>query len=237
IFTFTRGAPRLDGSRANVTFTIPGETSPTTVETQPAEASVRNLVTNTGGEIIFFGSDLAGDEVSLLLKNKLFAGLVEVGAEWGVTSTEDRIFAVIQPAAGLEKTLPGIYSAIAKVTTRRIGPDKKIRTFIKTSNETPFVVTPRIDSISAPSVTGIVTVTGTAFQDAAIPIEAVEVFVGSNKLPLKGAGPLNPGEFEVLNATTLQFRYPISGIAANETVPFRLIMNGTESAPYWVIAP
>ena len=237
IFTFTRGAPRLDGSRANVTFTIPGETSPTTVEAQPAETPVRNLVTNTGGEITFFGSDLASDEVSLLLKNRLFAAPVEVGADWGVTSTEDRIFAVVQPTAGLEKVLPGIYSAIARVTTRRMGPDKKIRTFIKASNETPFVVTPRIDSISAPSVAGIVTVTGTVFQDAAIPIEAVEVFVGANKLPLKGAGPLNPGEFEVLNATKLQFRFPIPGINSNETVPFRLIINGAESAPNWVVAP
>jgi hypothetical protein len=126
---------------------------------------------------------------------------------------------------------------MARVMTRRLGPDNKIRTFIKASNETPFVVTPRIDSISAPTAAGIVTVTGTVFQDVAIPTEAVEVFVGSNKLPPKAAGPLNPGEFEIVNATTLRFRYPIPGIASNDTVPFRLIINGAESAPNWAVAP
>ena len=82
IFTFTRGAPRLDGSRATISFTIPGETSARKLEAQPAEVPVRNLVTNTGGEMIFFGSDLAGDATTLLIKNKLFAEPVEVGSDW-----------------------------------------------------------------------------------------------------------------------------------------------------------
>ena len=75
------------------------------------------------------------------------------------------------------------------------------------------------------------------FQDPVIESDAVEVFVGSNKLTLKGAGPLNPGEFEVLNSGSLQFRYPIAGINSTETVSFRLLINGAESAPNWVVAP
>ena len=237
VFTFTRGAPRLDGSRSTVTFTIPGETAARAVEIQPAEASVRNLTTNLGGEIVFFGSDLSGDETTLLIKNTLFPEPVEVGFNWGVTSTGDEIFAVVYPAADLTKILPGMYSAAAKVTTHQMGADNKLRTFVKTSNETPFVVTPRIDAISAPDAAGIVTVTGAVFQEAAISIEAVEVFVGANKIPLKAGIPLNPGEFEVVNATTLRFRYPIAGINPGETLPFRLIINGAESAPNWVVAP
>jgi hypothetical protein len=237
VFTFTRGAPRLDGSRSTVTFTIPGEATPRKVEIQPAEAAVRNLATNSGGEVIFFGSDLAGDETTLLLKNKVFAEPVEVGFDWGVTATGDEVFAVVYPSAGLIKILPGMYSAVAKVTTHQMGPDNKVRTFIKTSNETPFIVTPRIDAIGAPDGAGIVTVTGAVFQDAAISTEAVEVFVGANKIPLKAGAPLNAGEFEVVNATTLRFRYPIGGINSGETLPFRLIINGAESAPNWVVAP
>jgi hypothetical protein len=132
-----------------------------------------------------------------------------------------------------------MYSAVARVTSRQIGPDKQVRTFIKSSNETPFIVTPRIDSITR--VADIVTVRGAVFQDSAvptvIPAEAVEVFVGANKLPLKGAGLLQPGEFEVVDVATLRFRYPISGINSGETVPFRLIINGAEGAPNWVVAP
>ncbi len=236
IFTFTRGAPRLDGSRSTISFTIPGEATVRAVEVQPAEAPVRNLATNTGGEVIFFGTDLAGDETALLIKNKRLAEAIEVGSEWGVTATDEQIFAVIQPTAGLANMLPGIYSAIAKVVTRRMGPDKKIRAFIKTSNEAPFIVTPRIDTISAPNAQGIVTVTGGVFQDAALPVESVEVFAGANSLPLKAGAALNAGEFEVVNATTLRFRYPIAGVHSGETVPFRLIINGAESAPNWVTA-
>jgi uncharacterized protein DUF4255 len=237
IFTFTRGAPRLDGSQATVTFTIPGETSPTTVESQPAEVSIRNLVTNSGGEIRFIGSDLTGDATTLLIKNKLFTEPEEVGLDWGVTATEGQIFAAVHPTAGLKRVLPGIYSAIAKVTTQRLGADNKIRIFNKTSNEAPFIVTPRIDNISAPDPAGVVTVTGTTFQDPDIAIDSVELFVGPNKISLKAAAALNVGEFEVVNPTTLRFRYPIAGINSGETVPFRLIVNGAESAPNWVLAP
>lgn len=237
VFTFTRGAPRLDGSRATITFTLPGEASPTKVEARPAEVSVRNLVTNTGGDIIFFGSDLAGDNTTLLLKNKLFPEPIEIGFDWGVTATGDEIFAVVYPTAGLTRILPGMYSAVARVTTHRTDPNNNVRTFVKTSNETPFVVTPRVDAISAPNAAGIVTVTGAVFQDPALSIEAVEVFVGANKLPLKAGAALNAGEFEVVTATSLRFRYPIARISSNQTLPLRLIVNGAESAPNWVVTP
>lgn len=241
VFTFTRGTPRLDGSRATITFTIPGETSASKVEAQPAEVSVRNLVTNTGGEIIFFGSDLAGDETTLLIKNKRFAEPIEVGMDWGVTATDDRVFAVVYPTAGSLTILPGMYSAAARVTTHQMDPDNKMRTFIKNSNEMPFIVTPRITNISAPAA-DVVTVTGAVFQDPVTPpepetIESIEVFVGANKLPPAGNGGLNPGEFEVTDAGTLKFKFPIAGINTGETVPFRLIINGAESAPNWVTAP
>jgi len=242
VFTFTRGAPRLDGSRATVTFTMPDGTA-ASVETQPAEVSVRNLTTNTGGEIIFFGSDLTGDQTTLLIKNKRFTGPIEVPMDWGVTATDTQIFAVVQPAAGPAKILPGIYSAIAKVTTHQMGPDNQMRTFIKTSNEMPFIVTPRIDNaidntITRDPLTGEFDVRGAVFQDP-VPqgekptIESIEVFVGPRSL---GAGAAL-GKFEVIDANTIRLRFPIPGINSNETVPFRLIINGAESAPNWVTAP
>ncbi len=237
IFTFTRGAPRLDSSRATVTFTIPGDTTPTAVESRPAEVSVRNLVTNTGGEITFVGSDLTGDETTLLIKNKLFTELQEVGTDWGVTASEGQIFAAVQSTAGVNTVLPGVYSAIAKVITKRMDPNNKVRSFIKTSNEAPFIVSPRIDSISLPDPAGVVTVTGTTFQHPDLPIEAVEMFVGPHKVLLKVGAILNAGEFEIVNPTTLRFRYPIDEVNPGETVPFRLIINGAESAPNWVVAP
>jgi hypothetical protein len=232
VFTFTRGAPRLDGSRSTVTFKLPGETATSVVEAQPAEVYVRNTVLNTGGEIIFFGSDLTGDTTTLLIKNKRSTEPIEVGTEWGVTATDDRVFAVVYPTAGSVMIVPGIYSAAAKVVTHQMDPDNKMRTFIKTSNEMPFIVTPRIDTPIAQPVARVFTVTGGVFKHP--DIESIEVFVGSNLL--KAGSASNPGEFEV-SATELKFQFPNIGIITGEIVPFRVIINGAESAPNWVTAP
>jgi hypothetical protein len=230
VYSFVRGSPRLDGSKSTIAFLIPGEASPREVEVKPAEAPI-------GGKLIFFGSDLSGDETTLLLKNTRFAAPIEVGTEWGVSATESQIFAVVQPKAGLTTILPGIYSAIAKVTTRRMMPDKKLRAFSQTSNESPFVVTPRIDGISAPTPAGIVTVNGAVFKDIDLPVNAVELFLGAKAIALKGVGPLNPDQFEVVDETTLRFRFPIAGLNSGDVVPLRLIINGAESAPNWVTVP
>jgi hypothetical protein len=228
VFSFVRGAPHLDGSRSTVTFTMPDETTPRQVEVQPAEAPI-------SGKVTFFGSDLAGDQTTLLLKNRRFANPIEVGTDWGVVAREGEIFATVQPHVGLMTTVPGMYSAIAKVTERRLMPDKTLRDFTKTSNETPFVITPRITAILPPDASRTVVVQGGIFQDATgIAPEAVEVFVGPQRVPPRAGATLNPGEFEVVDANTLRFRYPIAGLSPGAEVPFRLIINGAESAPHWV---
>jgi hypothetical protein len=230
VFSFTRGAPHLDGSQSLVTFAIPGETSPRTMEVRPAEVPVT-------GRVTFYGSDLAGDLTTLIIKSPLLADLVEVGTDWGVVASSSEIFATVQPKADLVTVVPGMYSAIAKVVERRVMPDRSMRDFAKTSNETPFAITPRITAILPPDVNQRVVVQGGVFRDAAIAPEAVEVFVGPHKVPPKAGGLLNPGEFEVIDPATLHFRYPIAGILPGAVVPFRLIINGAESAPNWVTAP
>jgi hypothetical protein len=224
-----RGAPHLAGSRSSVTFTVPGEATPRSVEVRPAEAPVT-------GRVVFFGSDLAGDQTTLLIRHPRFGGLVEVGTDWGVVASEREIVATVQPHASGAAIIPGLYSATAKVTMRRVMPDQTTREFAKTSNAVPFVVTPRIAAILPPDPTGRVVVQGGLFQGAGIDPGDVEVFVGAQKLPRAGA-TLNPGEFEVTAANTLRFRYPVAGAAPGTVVPFRMIINGAESAPNWLTVP
>ncbi len=231
VFTFVRGAPQLEGSRSKVTFTIPGEASPRTVEVQPAEAPIT-------GQLTFFGADLSGDQTTLLVKSARFPDPVEVGLDWGVVASEGSIVATVQPLLGAFATVPGVYSAAAKVTERRMMPDGSIRDFPKTSNDAPFLVTPRVTAIAPPDVSQVVVVTGGIFQDAAgIKADAVEVFVGAQKLALKAGGTLNPGEYDIPNAATLRFRYQIAGLASGAVAPFRVRINGAENAPLWVTAP
>jgi len=231
VFSFVRGAPYLQGSRSSITFTIPGETTARTLDVRPAEAAI-------AGKIVFFGSDLSGDETTLLINGPQLKDAVEVGSDWGVVASENEIFATVGPTLGLITVIPGMYSAIAKVIERRIMPDNSVRLFPKTSNATPFVVTPRITAILPPDLSQRVLVQGGVFQDATgIGADAVEVFVGANSLPIKAGATLNPGEFEILDAANLRFRYPVPGVASGSTVPLRLIINGAESAPNWVTAP
>jgi len=231
VFSFVRGAPYLEGTRSGVQFTLPGATSISSVEVQPAVAPVN-------GKFVLFGSGLAGDETTLLISSLKFKDGVEVGSQWGVVASETQIFVVVGPALGVGTVVPGMYSVIAKVTEQRVMLDNTIRRFSKTSNATPFIVAPRIITILPPDLSQRVLVQGGVFQDATgIAADAVEVFVGSTSLPRKAGATINPGEFEILDAANLRFRYPVAGVDSGSTVPFRLIINGAESAPNWVTAP
>jgi hypothetical protein len=231
VYTFVRGAPYLEGSRNTVQFTIPGEAAARSVQLQPAQAPA-------GGKVIFFGSDLAGDQTTLIITSVNFANGVEVGSEWGVVASDTQIFATVGATLALGTVVPGTYTAVARVIERRVMPDKTVRDFPKSSNATPFLVTPRIDLIQPPDALQQVEVQGGVFQDAAgITADAIEVFIGSNSVPLKSGAALNPGEYEIVDPANLRFRYPIAGVSSGSTVPFRLIINGAESAPRWVTAP
>jgi uncharacterized protein DUF4255 len=233
VHTFVRGAPRLDGSRSTVTFRVPGETVDHEVEVQPAEVPI-------GGQIRFHGIDLAGDDTTLLLKNARFSEAVEVGSTWGVIAAEDQITATAAAQIGTFDTLPGVYSAIAKVTTRRRMPDGSIRSFAQTSNEVPFLITPAITNppanAVATAIAQVVTVTGGVFQHPDIDPDAVKVLVGPQEIP-RASGALTAGHFRVSSPTQLLFQFPISGLNSGEVVPFRIVINGAENGPRWVAVP
>jgi hypothetical protein len=230
VHSFARGSPRLDGSRSGVTFTIPGEAAPRTVQLQPAEAPV-------GGRVVFVGGDLSGDATSLLIKHPKFAAPVEVSSDWGVTATDTEVHATVQATAGMQTIVPGLYSAVAQVAVTRTLPKQPPRQFVHTSNEVPFTVTPRIDAVGAPTAAGIVTVTGTTFQGPGLSPDAVRLFVGRWAVPPRAGAALAAGEFEVVNPTTIRVRFPIAGLVSGRTVSLRLLINGAENAPRWVQVP
>ena len=174
VHTFVRGAARLDASRSTVTFRVPGEAIDRDVEVQPAEAPV-------GTGIRFHGTDLAGDETTLLLKNSRFNEPVEVGSTWGVIATDDQINATVSAQIGTFDTLPGIYSAMAKVVTRRRMPDGSFRSFPQTSNEVPFLVTPAVtnppvNTVATANAQGVVIISGGIFDHPDIPADAVTLW-------------------------------------------------------------
>jgi hypothetical protein len=228
VHTFLRGAPRLDHSRSRVEFTIPGEATPRSVELQPAEAAI-------GEALTFYGTELSDDQTFLLIKSPSWSEPVEVDSiQWGVTAVTDRVFAQVQEFAGSQVVLPGIYTAMVKVVGERRMPDGKTRRFEKTSNQTPFAVAPRIDSIG-PFVGGLTTVTGLNFDPALLPDETIQIYLGPDRLA-RVAGAPAAGEFRVVDRGTIEFRLP-AAVVPGDVIPFRILIHGAESAPRWVTIP
>lgn len=252
--TFVRGAPRFDASTSLVAFRVPGETTDRIVEARPAEASV-------GQQVVFAGSDLAGDETTLMVRLPGQDTLVEVGAEWGVTATEDRAFATIQRLAAAAEIVPGGYSAAIKVTRRRTLPDGSLRAFAQSSNEIPFVAAPALTTpgtavlAEADPATGMVVVQGHLFRHASFLAGTVKVIVGADSLVLNDPAqhPLAAGEFEIVDGRTplvpavvlddlslpfvIRFRFPLASATPADVLPLRVLVNGAENAPRWVKVP
>jgi hypothetical protein len=95
----------------------------------------------------------------------------------------------------------------------------------------------------SPSITAtataadIVTVTGGVFQDPAITTADLQVMVGATTLQPKTGATLVPGQFETINPSTLRFEWPSSGFHSGDVAPLRILVNGVENAPTWVVAP
>jgi hypothetical protein len=237
--TFVQGAPRLIASHNIVTFQLPTATAPQSVNIQPAEAA-------TSEAIYFDGIDLSGDVPSqLMIKGASWDYPVQAGADWSVVATADSISAKIGSApvvfpSGNKNIVPGLYTASAQVTVNRLMPDSTTKSFTQTSNAVPFTVAPSITTppfnAVATAISNVVTVTGGIYQDADVLPENVQVIVGGMSLPLNGAGPLSAGNFEIVNASTINFQFPIAGLNPGN-VPLRIIVNGAECGPRWVTVP
>ena len=233
---FVNGAPRLDTSRSTVTFRIPGEASDRIAEVQPAESAF-------GSNLSFDGTDLIGDNTTLLIRKSGWDEAQEVGTDWGVVAGPATILAQVRSAAGSNDVVPGVYSASARVTRYRNMPDGTTRAFAQESNQVPFTVAPAITNPAYNAVAvavgpqNIVTVDGGVFQHADVTPESVRVFVGPEPVLLEPTMVLTPGHFEIVNATQLRFRFPLPGVTPGATLPLRVIVNGAENTPRWVLVP
>jgi hypothetical protein len=229
IQTFVGGAPWLDGSFNLLAFAFPGQPE-RVLEVRPAQVSV-------GDRVWFTGYNLIGDQVSLIVRSGRWPVTVEADPSWGVTGTASEVQAVVRPFIGGLEVLPGIYSAMVRVTERRTLPDGTTRLFPQTSNETPFSISPTISNITLPNAQGDVTVTGAVFKHAEILPGGFELFVAGDRYdehdPATGPN-LAPGEYEILDATHvhLVLRPLPTGPAA-----LRINVLGVDSPPNWIAVP
>jgi len=230
IQTFVGGAPRLDGSQNTFDVHVPG-LPPQSLVARPAEVPV-------GGQVIFTGYNLSGDSTRLLLQHFRWRDRAEADATWGVVASDDRVYATVQAQADGRDIIPGLYSARMKVVRRRVMPDGSTRDFGVMSNDTPFAISARIDSLSFLADVG--TITGHVFAEPdpaapAFPPDAVQLCVGDTVLTEVPATPppvLAPGQLVVDSPSTLRFRLP-AGTVAGKALSLRLFVLGAESPPRW----
>lgn len=228
IETFIGGLPRLSTSRSTVTFTIPGETSPRAVEVQPAQVAI-------GQEMALLGSGLGGGAIELRVRGPGWADAVPVGPTWGVNGVGDLVFATVQSLIETRSALPGSYTAALAITRIDQLSGGQTQTTVVPSNETPFQIVPAVTAVGAVSATGEFSVTGGLFADPSLPPDYVRCSIADVVL-VQHAAPLSAGQFRVVSETQIDMCLP-AGTVSGADLPFRIIINGAESAPRWVHVP
>ena len=228
--SFVGGSPRLDASQNTLAVSVPGMATQSIVS-RPAEVPI-------GGQVIFTGYNLAGDATRLLVQSFRWPDRVTVDAGWGVVAADDRVYATVQEEADGRPVIPGLYSARVQVVRRRVLPDGTTREFGVVSNDTPFSIAARIDSLTFAADVG--TIKGYLFAqpDPAqppFPPDGVQLTIADTVLtqvPTGSAPPLAAGAFVIVDPATIEFRL-VGGLVPGTAVSLRLFVLGAESPPRW----
>jgi hypothetical protein len=176
-------------------------------------------------------------------------------AEWIVTVRSDRIGIEFRSAlnytdpggvAQTETMWPGIYTAELRVVLRRenlLGHPKEI---VSASNQASFTIAPRIagHAVVAPNIQVNLgdeidlTALTQNFDDVQVSLDGV-VYNEVDATDHQINPPENPGEwFRTANAVLLHPHSGASLAPANPEVhAFRLVINGAETAPYFIELP
>jgi hypothetical protein len=233
-YIFTEGQPRIIASQNILTFTVPDQTLPGQVKLQPAQVP-------PGNSMDLFGTGFSGDSIDLLLLNARWAERAVATPGWNpVRAAANQLTITVGEQATLEisgtlvDVLPGMYSAQVVVTRNISLSGGDIRQFRNVSNQFPFVISPRVDSIAFPPG-NIVTVNGYLFQHPDLPAEDIEVYLGAERI-IRDTGAFAPGEFRVTAPNTLEINLP-AGLPSGQYLPLRILISGAESPPNWIQIP
>lgn len=142
--------------------------------------------------------------------------------------------------------LPGFYSAFVRAVKEEKIINNELKQISVSSNEIGFAVAPRIVGHGAPAPDGSITVNvGTEFSllDVHLPADSIQVIVSGVVYVSHKPGPgtvFEQGQFRLesdlttgVNRVVIQPHFEVS-VTEPQAHPFRLIVNGAESAPFWI---
>lgn len=225
---FVGGLPHLSASRSTVRFRIPDEATDRAIEIQPAQAAI-------GDEITLVGSALSGGTIEVVVRGPGWSSARAVGPTWGTSAAGGAVFTTVQELVDDVAALPGAYTAAVQVTRTTAAADGTSQTSTVTSNETPFQIVPAVTEVTAPDASGVFTITGGLFDDPTATV-VTRASIAGLQLTTGTAGALAPGRYAVVSPTTIELRLP-AGAPSGQSLPVRVIVNGSESPPRWVVVP
>jgi hypothetical protein len=219
---------------------------------------------NAHNRLLLLGSNLmTGKSRTLVLKNAIWSKLpspagpveqavVDLGLNpgWAIDFQTDRIRLDLAPALrhlqpdGTQvdlPVLPGAYSALERSVVDQKVINNDLKQIVVSSNEVSFSVSPRIESHDPPDGAGNIQVNlGPEFDplDPNLSPDAIQVIVDGEVYQRVAADPpADSKEFVIANAPSNLIRirphFPVS-VTQSEAHAFRVVVNGAESAPFWI---
>jgi hypothetical protein len=243
--TWLSGGPRIEGCNNTLNFQIPGKSETNTVVLSPAQVPF-------GKEVLFTGTGFSGDKTDLTLKNKQWTDEVSVDPSWELTVSDKGVSIKAQKSitdaeGNIVQILPGIYSAVVKITKKISQSEGSLIELENQSNECPFIISPAIespaDNIFQVPANSTLTIPGYEFPEekAKEPLfPALDIYIGNRKLTgIKSSDALGAGEFKVVlnnvtNKKEINLKLPGNLDPAIVYFQLRIIINGAESSPNWI---
>ena len=252
------GSPHLECSQSLVHFQLPqrnrGPLPPLPIEASPARVTLNNPFSPSEilNQLQLLGTNLTvGRSRSLVLKNRIWDNLLTpipgnptelIVPDWPIEFTSDRITVTLNSPVMHERPdasiislplLPGFYSVLVRSILEEKVIDNELKQVVVTSNEIGFVVAPLILGNGNLMGGNIEISLGFDPEDPNFPADAIQVIVAGQVYTRVPASPtINAEEFFVANSPnriTINPHIPVT-----EPIPFRLIVNGAESAPFWI---
>ncbi|MCP3911598.1 MAG: DUF4255 domain-containing protein [Actinomycetia bacterium] len=226
VISFTDTGPVLDGTRSVHRIALPGAT-PQDIPSIPAKAV-------PGQSIVAIGSGFRG-EIATLLRGPSFADVAEIGGGTRrVLDTVEELEIGLDEVVDGERLVAGIHSISIIRHDRRLLVSGEERDFPTTSNTLPIVIVPRVVAVAPPAAGGAgYVITGGPFVHPNV--SEVRILTDGTELLEVSVAP-SAGEFHRTGLDTIEFRPP-TPIPTDVIARLRVIVNGVENLPFWVVGP
>ncbi len=255
-YLYQLGTPHLETTHSELPFVLPTSAGATTqlVQVSPARASGDTGENPPHNRIVLTGQNLvSGKSRQLWLRSAAFTEAVDgplpvdlsltnnSSNGWALSVSDSRLVLDVDETlhyldeAGDEQTiplLPGIYTAFLRVRVSERIVGNALIPITNDSNEVPFVIIPRIASDTPDGVTNKIDVEIVPTFDLTLSSLELRLYVDGQAYT-KQVGTTAAGRYEIINSTTLRF-HALFDVDTDGEHPIRLVINGAESAPYWI---